>query len=551
MRTIPEKETLKAAFKSARKDLEEAALIDEVTGMANACGGSIYLGVEGDGTITGVYSNSDDPIDENRIAALVGSMTVPPVPIRVEWMKENGLDVLKLEVSASRSIISTMEGKVLRRRLKTDGSPETVPMRPHEMNTRLSDLGRLDLSAAVFEDASKQDLNPIERQRLRKLIYEQHGEAALLDLDDEELDTALGLQRNGHPTLTGLLLIGKEESLKKFVPTYEAAFQVLEGSSVVINESSNQPILAVFEDFYQRFSALNMEEEFDWKLQRIPVPEFSETAFREAIVNTFAHRDYSRLGRVRVAFEEEGLTISSTGGFVEDISWQNLLTAEPRSRNPMLADALKRIGLAERTGRGIDRIFEGSIQYGRPLPDYSESSSSIVRLLIPRHKPDRGFMNMLLNYQEERSRRIPIYSQLILSVLLQQHRLTLQEMASLTNIGETRLRKYAEQLVEDGMIEASGIGERRSYILSPKVYSSRENLYGSIRQHTADNGSEKMMILQLAQEMRDGISRKDVCSLIKVSPQKAYRMLQELVEEGKLDVKGQGRGTHYVLTGKE
>lgn len=39
----------------------------------------------------------------------------------------------------------------------------------------------------------------------------------------------------------------------------------------------------------------------------------------------------------------------------------NLLTVEPHGRNQALADALKRIGLAERTGRGIDRIYEGSI----------------------------------------------------------------------------------------------------------------------------------------------------------------------------------------------
>jgi ATP-dependent DNA helicase RecG len=39
-----------------------------------------------------------------------------------------------------------------------------------------------------------------------------------------------------------------------------------------------------------------------------------------------------------------------------------------------VAIALKRIGQVERTGRGIDRIFEDSIIYGRPWPDYSEST---------------------------------------------------------------------------------------------------------------------------------------------------------------------------------
>ena len=78
------------------------------------------------------------------------------------------------------------------------------------------------------------------------------------------------------------------------------------------------------------------------------------------------------------------LTISSPGGFIEGVNLKNLLTVEPHGRIPVLADALKRIGLAEKTGRGIDRIFEGSIVFGSPLPDYSETTSSYVKLFIQR-----------------------------------------------------------------------------------------------------------------------------------------------------------------------
>ena len=71
-----------------------------------------------------------------------------------------------------------------------------------------------------------------------------------------------------------------------------------------------------------------------------------------------------------------GMTISSPGGFIDGVTVDNLLTVEPHGKNPALADALKRIGLAEKTGRGIDRIYEGSIIYGRPWPDFSETTSS-------------------------------------------------------------------------------------------------------------------------------------------------------------------------------
>ena len=70
------------------------------------------------------------------------------------------------------------------------------------------------------------------------------------------------------------------------------------------------------------------------------------------------------LGSVRLAITDEGMTISSPGGFIDGVNLKNLLDSrDTHGRNQTLANALKRIGLAERTGRGIDRIFEGSIIY--------------------------------------------------------------------------------------------------------------------------------------------------------------------------------------------
>ncbi len=51
------------------------------------------------------------------------------------------------------------------------------------------------------------------------------------------------------------------------------------------------------------------------------------------------------------------------------------------------------------TGRGIDRIFEGSLVYGNPLPDYSNSTAVTVSLFIPRSKPDPQIAKLVSNEQ--------------------------------------------------------------------------------------------------------------------------------------------------------
>lgn len=42
------------------------------------------------------------------------------------------------------------------------------------------------------------------------------------------------------------------------------------------------------------------------------------------------------------------MTISNPGGFVEGITYENLLAVPPPGRNSLLAEALKRVGLAEK-----------------------------------------------------------------------------------------------------------------------------------------------------------------------------------------------------------
>lgn len=544
MRQIPEKESLRVEFKSDKKKLKDSVLVEEVTGMTNTEGGDLFLGVEDDGTITGVHR---DHADETGVSAMIGNRTIPSVPVRAQLITENDTEVLKISIPVSRSVISTSDGKILRRRLKVDGSPEVIPMRPFEITTRLSDLGSMDFSATVLDEAGPEDLDAVERQRLRRLIQARNGDQYLLELEDEELDQALGLMRNGHPTLTGLLLIGKEESLRKYIPTASSAFQVLHGMDVEVNEDYHQPLLQVFEIMLQYFNARNPEKELQRGLQRIPIPEFSAEAFREGLVNAFAHRDYSKLGRIRVAVEDEGITITSPGSFVEDITFRNLLTAEPRSRNPLLADALKRIGLAEKTGRGVDRIYEGSILYGRPLPDYSESNGSYVKLFIPRHEADREFMTMILDYQEKEQRKLPIYSLLILSALLEQHRMTLKDLADTTGLSMKRVQVHIEKLVEAGMVEARGTGTARTYILSSKVYSSRDNLYGYVRQTAQDAASEKDLVLKLAGEQKGTVSRQEIAELLQCTGQQAYRLLKEMEQAGILEKNGAGRSTRYKV----
>lgn len=553
MRTIPTKESLEIEFKSDLKSYNDHDLVEEIVGMTNTIGGSLYLGVEDNGAITGVHKNHKDSVG---VTALIANSTVPPVAVRAEIIFEENHEVLKIEVPRSRGVVSTASGKILRRRLKLDGSPETVPMYSYEIPARLAELGMLDFSSQPLAGATLEDLDATQHARLRRIIQtRQGGEKSLLSLPDDELDIALRLVTEVGssyiPTAAGMLLLGKEERIAELMPTAKASFQVLEGTLVRMNEDSNKPLLELFENYETYVKAWNPEKETEYGLFRIPIPEFDWAAFREGLVNAFCHRDYTMLGNVRVLIDDEGMTISNPGGFIDGVNLKNLLTVEPHGRNPALADAMKRIGLAEKTGRGVDRIFEGSIVYGRPWPDYAESTSRNVKLFIPRAKADVSFCKLIADEQNRQGKPLSIYTLMILSVLNTERRCTTERLIERTNLAENKIRSALESMIEMGLIEASGKGKDRSFILGKRVYRESRKTIQYVRQTDIDNIRYPEMVMKLAAAQDGIISKQDVVDLLKVSAAQAYSVIKQLQQEGKLELLCGGKYAKYKIVQNE
>ena len=187
---IPQRESLTVEFKSDRDRLPDRDLVAAVVCLANTEGGEIFVGVEDDGRITGLH-----PAHRNvaRLGALIANQTSPPVSVRVETLEVEGTRIVKIAVPKSRQLVATAEGLLQRRRLKADGLPECVPLYPHEIAQRQSDLGRLDYSALPVAGAETRDFDPLERERLRQFVERYGRDRSLVGLADEELDGALGL----------------------------------------------------------------------------------------------------------------------------------------------------------------------------------------------------------------------------------------------------------------------------------------------------------------------------------------------------------------------
>ena len=538
-------ENLMVEFKSDLKCLPDRELVAAVVAMANTEGGDLFLGVEDDGAVTGLHANH---VNLGGLPALIANKTNPAIAVRVESVVIQGREVARITVPKARQLVSTSEGLLQRRRLKLDGTPEAVPFYPHEFVQRQSGMGLADPSAMSMADVAIDRLDPLQRLRIRNAIKKYGGDQSLLPLADEELDGALGLVINDrgecHPTVAGLLLLGSEPLLRQHLPAHEVAFQVLRGTDVLANEFYRKPLLETFEEVELMFRARVSEEEIQVGLFRVPIPNYDRRAFREAFVNALVHRDYGSLGAVHVKLDDDGMTISNPGGFVEGVNLDNLLVADPRSRNPLLADIIKRIGLAERTGRGIDRIFEGMLRYGRPAPDYSMSSPHTVSVRMAAGDADLNFLQMILQREEQAGGTMPIDSLIILARLREERRLATSDLAAAVQKSESLVRASLEKLVEAGLVEAHGASRGRTYTLSANVYRHTGQKAAYVRQAGFDPIQQEQMVLTYI-DKHGTIKRADVMELCHLTKNQAYKLLARLKERGDIRQIGERKGAVY------
>ncbi|MBK7051646.1 MAG: putative DNA binding domain-containing protein [Rhodoferax sp.] len=546
---LPPAETLTVEFKSDRKRLSDTDLVEALVGLANTEGGELWLGVEDDGHATGLHPDHAALLG---LAGMVAARTSPAMQVNVESVEVDGLKVARIRVPKAQGEVATQAGVYLRRRIKHDGTPECVPMLPHERISRASSFGLVDVSAQPVLGCTLADFDPLERERLRQAVQKYGGDRVLLELDDEALDGALGFSTRTPagervPTLAGLLVIGRESVLHERVATHEFAFQVLAREAVSFNEFRRFPLLKALDWLETNFRPYNPEKEVQVGLFRVPIPKVDMGAFREAVANALVHRDYHRLGAVHVRLDDHGLTISNPGGLVDGVTLHNLLTTAPRPRNPALADAMKRIGIVERSGRGVDKIYRGMLRFGRPEPDYSRTDSNSVVLQLATVEADEVFLQLIIGQENRLSgTALPIDSLIALAVLREQKRLGMDELAQHIHRDSTQARRTLESLVEAGLVQPHGNTRNRSYTLSAEVYQAKGQHVAYTRQAGFSSLQNEQMVLSHVRH-HGQIRRSEVIDLCHLTDDQAAKLLKRLKDEGRLVKSGERRWAFYTL----
>jgi ATP-dependent DNA helicase RecG len=266
-----------------------------------------------------------------------------------------------------------------------------------------------------------------------------------------------------------------------------------------------------------------------------------EAAYREALVNAIMHRDYQldRLTVVAIATgsPSEAIKVRSPGGLPANVSIGRLLGTPSRPRNEALARALRALGVAEREGVGITTMYRTMLRDGHPPPEIVEDAGDVV-VRLAGGRPDVG-LRAFFDDLESRDGRLgrDVAAVIAIRELLLSTPLRPEELAFAAQ------RTVGEALETLRALEQAGAIERlldrsRSFRLAR---DARRQLGSRIDYRRSTLDEHWALVRALLDESHE-ISRDDAVKLLDVTPDRASRILGQLLRGGRLTLAGPRRG---------
>lgn len=267
-----------------------------------------------------------------------------------------------------------------------------------------------------------------------------------------------------------------------------------------------------------------------YEMDRIP-----SSVIREAVANAVAHRSYEATGTsVRVEIDPSGVRVISPGPLPEPVTVENI-REQNAARNRQVVRHLRRLGLAEDAGRGVDHM-QDAMQANLLDPPLFEDTGSHVRVMLPTHSTVAPEERAWVRELETRGDLEPTDRVLVVHAA-RGSRLTNATAREILNVDSVQARASLQRLRDAELLIQRGRRGGTQYVLAPDL-SPPSGLRLSDRELdevVLDLAESQPVTNSLVRE-RTGLDRHEVLSL-----------LQRLVDEGELVQVGERRGTRYLL----
>jgi ATP-dependent DNA helicase RecG len=356
------------SYKKKEEDLaREVARI--LSGMANADGGTLLIGVEPDRSVTGI------PHEQDELHSLIQApqtLLTPPLHSSSEKIRLGNLLLIRFEVASALEVYRLTGGRSFYRI-----ATETPPLQPEQIQSLREAKRNVAYERQQPLNAAWDDLEQAAIADFMSRIDDPRVPEVVLSHSYHLLDASRGRPA---PNMAGLLLFAKDPTL--WHPRCGINFVKYEGAerhhgsslNVVKRIRFEAPLARLLDEAVGRIKEHVRERTVLHDLffrERLEYPTF---AWQETLVNAVAHRDYAISGAaIEIWMFDDRIEVRSPGLPPPPVTLEQLRQHKSVhfSRNPLLVRVLADLGYLREMGEGIPRIFQEMEDCGLNPPEFS------------------------------------------------------------------------------------------------------------------------------------------------------------------------------------
>ncbi len=410
----------------------------EIVAFANSQGGTILIGIEDDGSVSGLPDADKVML---QISGIIQNAIKPDLSLFTECKTElrDGKNVVAVSVQRG----SNRPYYIAERGLKPSG-----------VYLRLGSACIPASEAAIRSMIKETDTDSFENSRsmnqeLTFVVAEQEFQKRNLDLLDMQKKNLGLIGEDGLYTNLGLLLSDQ------CTHTIKAA--VFQGNSKTEFRDRREfkgSILKQLVDVYEYIDLYNKTHAEIKGLLREDTRDYPQVAIRETLLNAVVHRDYTFHASTLISIFDNRIETVTLGGLVPGLSLDAIKMGASQSRNEKLAHIFYRLKLIEAYGTGIAKIMDSYANHSAH-PDLRVAHGAFVTVLpnlnappTPSHQP--------ANPEEEK----------IVALLVDNKKITRYDVEALFCISQTTAGNLLRRMEKAGVIKKIGKGKNTAYVLT-------------------------------------------------------------------------------------
>jgi len=385
-----------------RDDIRPEQLAKEVVALANFQGGRVILGVEDDGSISGIQKDNLEEWVMNVFRDKIHPMILPFYE-QVKVDDHNTVAVVTFPQGISKPYVVRHAGdETIYIRV---GS--TSPRATREQQMRLFELGGM-LHTEVMP-VPKTDMSCLDEVRLQNYLRDIIKDPEVPNSRDEWESRLLGLGflaeagDKVYCSIAGLVLFGKsprrhlkQSGLRVFAfageeKEYQALFdEILDGPLVgrwdITNLGKSLIDGGIIERFVEQISpfvsveAAAIDENFRRETQWL----YPLDAIREVVVNALAHRDWTRFVDIEVGLYADRLEVISPGALQNSMTIEKMIAGQRSPRNILIMEVLRDYGYVDYRGMGIRTKVVPLMKRMNHVEPIFEATEDYVKTILPR-----------------------------------------------------------------------------------------------------------------------------------------------------------------------